>query len=103
MLNRRKFFSSLPFVAAGGAVGLSNLPASATDKKVQSFLSSEDFYELKCDRPNPKDWDPAAPDWPACEGTFKILKSQHSAICPKCGAAQDLYNTIYRHIYNYGR
>lgn len=98
-MNRRKFFSSLPFVAAGGAVGLSNLPASATEREVQSALSSKDFHEMQCHRLNPRDFDPEAPDWPRCEGTFKILKSQDRAICPKCGFSQDLYRHLYRDLY----
>lgn len=96
-MNRRKFFSALPFAAVGGVVGLSNLPAEGQAKK-EVMLGPEDFYEIKCGRQNPREFYPDAPNWPECEGTFKILKSQDSASCPRCGYSQDLYNQIFKHI-----
>jgi hypothetical protein len=99
-MNRRKFFSALPFAAVGGAVGLSSIPAQAAEEKKEVMLGPDDYYELRCERENWHKHDPEnIPDWPECEGTFRILKSQSSAICPRCGFAQDLYKSLYRHIY----
>jgi hypothetical protein len=97
-MNRRKFFSSLPLAAVGGVVGLSNLPAEGQAKK-EITLSSDDYYELKCDRENPQKYNLEAPDWPECKGTFRILKSQCNAICPRCGWTQNLYRQIYQQLY----